>query len=64
MSRRESPSARAPNQAVGDLVSGNRVNLLERYDYPFSVLALRRYGATLEQMEVVLNLLLVLYGVP
>ena len=33
---RESLPARAPNRAGYSLVSGHRVNLLERYDYPLS----------------------------
>lgn len=34
--RRESLHAQAPHRAGDGLVSGHRVNLLERYDYPFS----------------------------
>ena len=32
--RRESLHAQAPHRAGDGLVSGHRVNLLERYDYP------------------------------
>lgn len=34
--RRESLHAQAPHRAGDGLASGHRVNLLERYDYPFS----------------------------
>jgi hypothetical protein len=37
--RRESLHAQAPHRAGDGLVSGHRVNLLERYDYPLQVCA-------------------------
>ena len=34
--RRESLHAQAPHRAGDGLASGHRVNLLERYDYPYA----------------------------
>ena len=41
--RRESLHAQAPHRAGDGLVSGHRVNLLERYDYPAPEFAARRF---------------------
>jgi len=44
--RRESLPARWPARARDGLVSGNRVNLLERYDYPAQRELIIPFGST------------------